>query len=77
MGFFATYCGLIYNDFNSIPLKLFGSSCYESKHGDAEAILTEDCIYPIGIDPKWYMSKNELTYLNSLKMKMAVIFGVA
>jgi len=27
MGLFATYCGLIYNDFMSLPLNLF-SSCY-------------------------------------------------
>lgn len=35
-----------------------------------------DCVYPIGIDPKWYVSHNEVTYFNSLKMKVAVILGV-
>ena len=28
MGFFSTFCGIIYNDFTSIPLELFGKSCY-------------------------------------------------
>lgn len=28
MGFFAAYCGLMYNDLMSLPLNLFGS-CYE------------------------------------------------
>jgi len=36
-----------------------------------------DCVYPLGVDPVWYMAKNELTYMNSLKMKIAVILGVA
>lgn len=30
MGLFATYCGLIYNDFMAIPLWLF-DSCYDLK----------------------------------------------
>ena len=28
MGIFATYTGIIYNDYTSIPLYLFGDSCY-------------------------------------------------
>ena len=31
---------------------------------------------PIGIDPYWYLAQNELTYVNNLKMKISVIFGV-
>ena len=40
------------------------------------AIPKDDCVYPIGIDPMWYMGANELTFMNSLKMKLSVIFGV-
>lgn len=41
-----------------------------------EAVPKEDCTYPIGVDPVWYMGKNELAFLNSLKMKLSVILGV-
>jgi len=73
MGFFATYAGLIYNDMMSLPLNIFGS-CYSGEKG--EVSLAKDCVYPFGIDPKWYVSKNELQFMNSLKMKLAVIYGV-
>lgn len=88
MGFFATFCGIIYNDFVGIPVWLF-DSCYDvrdlptdpSKHSDShhvpqEAIYKPDCVYAAGIDPVWYMGKNELQFLNSLKMKLSVILGV-
>jgi V-type H+-transporting ATPase subunit a len=29
MGIFATYTGVIYNDYASVPLYLFGDSCYQ------------------------------------------------
>jgi V-type H+-transporting ATPase subunit a len=38
--------------------------------------LLDDCVYPFGVDPKWYVSKNELNFMNSLKMKLAVLYGV-
>jgi V-type H+-transporting ATPase subunit a len=35
MGFFATYCGFVYNDFLSLPLNLF-SSCYDRENAVEE-----------------------------------------
>jgi V-type H+-transporting ATPase subunit a len=89
MGLFATYCGVIYNDFMAIPIWAF-DSCYElhevhdenapvhheAHHTPLRVVAKEDCTYPVGIDPVWYMSSNELAFLNSLKMKLSVILGV-
>lgn len=80
MGIFAFYSGWIYNDFLSLPLPIFGGSCYEDKvsGNSAYAIKTShDCVYPIGIDPKWRIAKNELSFVNSFKMKLSVILGVS
>jgi V-type H+-transporting ATPase subunit a len=67
MGFFATYCGLIYNDFFSLTTNFFGEFC-EHKRG---------CVYYFGTDPKWSLSLNQLTFSNSLKMKLSIILGVS
>ena len=78
LGFFAFYNGIIYNDFFSMPLNFFGS-CYKStksKEKIEEIKKEKDCIYPIGLDPKWHMANNELIFLNSFKMKMSVIIGI-
>lgn len=77
MGFFSFYCGWIYNDFTSVPLKLFGNSCFNIPHNHkSEVTIKEDCTYIVGVDPSWYLGKNELTFMNSLKMKVSVILGV-
>ena len=74
MGFFATYAGFIYNDMMSLPLKIF-PSCY-STGANNKVVLQEDCVYPFGVDPAWYTTPFELNFMNSLKMKIAVILGV-
>ena len=75
---FAVFCGFMYNEFFAIPLNLFGT-CYNSKK-NGEFILDkingEKCVYPIGLDPAWIGTTNELTYINSLKMKFSIIVGV-
>lgn len=40
-------------------------------------MLKPDCTVYVGLDPTWYRAKNHLTFVNSMKMKIAVIFGVA
>lgn len=67
MGFFAFYNGWIYNDFISLSVDMFGS-CYKLEN---EIWLKKDpCTYPIGVDPVWSVSANELTFVNSYKMKV-------
>jgi V-type H+-transporting ATPase subunit a len=75
MGFFALYCGLIYNDFLSMSLNLFGS-CWEEGGGKSALGKGEGCNYVFGVDPIWGVAENKLTFYNSLKMKLAVILGV-
>mmetsp|Transcript_34767 Transcript_34767/g.62660 ORF Transcript_34767/g.62660 Transcript_34767/m.62660 type:complete len:830 (+) Transcript_34767:176-2665(+) len=86
MGFFGVYAGLMYNDFFSVGLTLF-TSRWKAMEGEGQSTVefTPDYDisnsgglgpYPFGIDPAWHGSTNELTYLNSLKMKVSVIFGV-
>jgi len=73
MAFFSVFCGVMYNDFFSIPLNLF-DSCYSEKTGIRK---DPNCVYPVGIDPIWYGTKMELVFLNSLKMKISVILAIA
>ena len=85
MGFFSFFAGLLYNDFASLPLPI-NNSCFvntpHNKADDPNAIeywygqKKTDCEYFFGIDHKWYSSTNELSFVNSLKMKISVLIGV-
>lgn len=44
MGFFATYCGAIYNDYTSMATMMFGEGCYST---DSSKIKTGKEIVPV------------------------------
>lgn len=86
MGFMATYCGSIYNEFFALGCNMWGS-CYNLNERPMQSTGTAstyrflrrdpNCVFPWGMDPGWSIAKaNELLFVNSVKMKMAVIFGV-
>ena len=78
MGLFAFFCGLMYNDFLAVALDI--GSCYEiEEKGGIRSISgkKDNCTHVFGLDGKWYLAENELAFINSLKMKLSVIFGVA
>jgi len=81
MGFFAFYCGCIYNEFFSIAVPFLGGSCYNGERAYKNNVneyfrKDRECVYKFGMDPKWQMAQNEISFHNSAKMKLSVILGV-
>jgi len=92
MGLFAVYVGFLYNDFFSVGFSLFPSRWVmppgEHKVGEVVTLEPESWFdptnqgngagpYPFGVDPAWHGAHNELIFMNSMKMKISVILGVA
>lgn len=82
MAIFSIYTGLIYNEFFSVPFELFGYSAYACRDLSCRDATTVGMIkvrptYPFGVDPVWHGTRSELPFLNSLKMKMSILLGVA
>ncbi|KAK3797205.1 hypothetical protein RRG08_030432 [Elysia crispata] len=87
MGLFSVYTGLIYNDVFSKSLNIFGSEWkpsysegdlakYDSFQLDPIAMHANKTSYFLGVDPVWQSATNKIQFMNSLKMKMAIILGV-
>ncbi|KAI4342396.1 hypothetical protein MLD38_027032 [Melastoma candidum] len=82
MSLFSIYTGLIYNEFFSVPFELFAPSAYACRDFSCSDATTAGLIkvgetYPFGLDPVWHGTRSELPFLNSLKMKMSILLGVA
>ncbi|KAI5656121.1 hypothetical protein M9H77_24914 [Catharanthus roseus] len=82
MALFSIYTGFIYNEFFSVPFELFGHSAYGCRDPSCRDASTLGLVkvrdtYPFGVDPEWHGSRSELPFLNSLKMKMSILLGVA
>lgn len=82
MALFSIYTGFIYNEFFSVSFELFGQSAYGCRNPSCSDASTMGLIktratYPFGVDPMWHGSRTELPFLNSLKMKMSILLGVA
>lgn len=57
MGFFAFYCGWVYNDLIGFSYNFFGS-CYDPDAIDPDGADNhlypkQGCVYPFGLDPVW------------------------
>ncbi|CAG9463900.1 unnamed protein product [Pedinophyceae sp. YPF-701] len=92
MAIFSIYTGLLYNEFFSMPMNIFGNSRYacpgEEKVNDKGFTVCEEAYdaglerpegvlpYPFGVDPVWHGTRSELPFLNSMKMKMSIVMGV-
>eukprot|EP00658_Telonema_sp_P-2_P049461 TRINITY_DN3761_c0_g1_i3.p1 TRINITY_DN3761_c0_g1~~TRINITY_DN3761_c0_g1_i3.p1 ORF type:complete len:936 (-),score=261.83 TRINITY_DN3761_c0_g1_i3:308-3115(-) len=75
MSLCAIYMGFIYNEALSLSLDLFGGSRFGSDFKDPN--FGHSTPYPMGVDPAWRHSANNIQFTNSLKMKMSVILGVS
>jgi V-type H+-transporting ATPase subunit a len=88
MAIFSIYTGFIYNEFFSVPLEIFGKSAYRCRDPSLSIASCTDAStaglikysatpYPFGVDPVWHGSRSELPFLNSMKMKMSILLGIA
>ncbi|KAM0686506.1 H(+)-transporting V0 sector ATPase subunit a, partial [Conglomerata obtusa] len=71
--FWSIFFGFIYSDFLSLSLHLFKSQFVFDSTGKGSRI--ENYTYPFGLDPGWHGTKQGIQFINSMKMKMSIIFA--
>eukprot|EP00440_Ansanella_granifera_P060760 gb/GFBE01065857.1/.p1 GENE.gb/GFBE01065857.1/~~gb/GFBE01065857.1/.p1 ORF type:complete len:809 (+),score=265.44 gb/GFBE01065857.1/:1-2427(+) len=81
LGIFAVFAGFMYNDFFSVGLQIFESRFKDMGNGQWEPTYDVKNTggpgpYPFGLDWAWVGASNELLFVNSMKMKLSVLFGV-
>merc|ERR550532_1681377 len=86
MGAFSIYSGFMYNDVFSKSMNIFGTGWNlnnvdvvvgsDTTLDPATTFTAEQSPYAFGMDPIWQLATNKITFLNSFKMKISIIFGV-
>jgi len=89
LGLFSLYSGLMYNDIFSKSMNIFQSKWHVNytdemihSHKDLTLDPADENVYhrtpyEFGIDPVWALSMNKITFTNSFKKKISVIFGIS
>jgi V-type H+-transporting ATPase subunit a len=76
MSCFSILVGLIYNDFFAMGFNLFGSH-YQFEIEGSKASAPFNKVISFGIDAHWHWTETNMMFLNSYKMKTAVVIGVS
>ena len=90
MGAFSIYTGLIYNDVFSKSVSIFPSAWYYRDNFTFPLQMEDPFMldpgnitqyrndpYYLGMDPAWLFATNKITFLNTFKMKFAIIVAIS
>jgi V-type H+-transporting ATPase subunit a len=77
----AFYCGALYNEAFGLPLSIGGTAYTENVYETSAGVVRNWSrnaydVRGFGMDPVWMFKDNELIFLNSFKMKLAVVMGM-